>query len=57
MDPDVVFPNRADHYFLQELLAYTEEGKNNFLPQEGKKILSRLVSWNKINVLLIVIFE
>jgi hypothetical protein len=54
---DVVFPNRTDHYFPQELLAYTEEGKNKFLPQEGKQILSRLVNWNKIYVLLIVIFE
>jgi hypothetical protein len=37
---DVVFPNRTDHYFPHELLAYTEEGKNKFLPQEGKQILS-----------------
>nr|ABE88087.1 hypothetical protein MtrDRAFT_AC147431g40v2 [Medicago truncatula] len=26
MDLDVVFPNRTDHYFPQDLLAYTEEG-------------------------------
>jgi hypothetical protein len=56
-DLDVVFPNRTDHYFPQELLLYTEEAKNNFLPQEGKKILSRLVNSNKIYVLLIVMFE
>ncbi|RHN54188.1 hypothetical protein MtrunA17_Chr5g0404001 [Medicago truncatula] len=24
---DVVFPNITDHYFPQELLTYTEEGK------------------------------
>jgi len=56
-DLDVFFPNRTDHYFPQELLLYTEEGNNNFLPQEGKKILSRLVNSNKIHVLLIVMFE
>ena len=28
-------PNMTNHYFLQELLLYTEEGKNNFLSQEG----------------------
>jgi len=54
---DVFFPNRTDHYLPQELLVYTEEGKNNFLPQEGKKILSRLVNSNEIYVLLIVMFE
>ena len=47
----------TDHYFLQELLLYTQEGKNNFLPQEGKKIISRLVNSNKIYVLIIVMFE
>jgi len=56
-DLDVFFSNRTDHYFPQELLLYTEEGKNNFLPQEGKQILSRLVNSNKIYVLLIVMFE
>jgi len=45
-DLDVFFPNRMDHYFPQELLEYTEEGENNFLPQEGK-----------IYVLIIVMFE
>jgi len=45
-DLDVFFPNR-NHYFSQELLLYTEEGKNNFLHQEGKKIISRLVNTNK----------
>jgi len=54
---DVFFPNRTDHYLPQELLVYTKEGKNNFLPQKGKKILSRLVNSNKIYVLLIVMFE
>jgi len=56
-DVDVIFPNRIDHYFPQELLAYTEEGKNYFLPQEGKKIISRLVNSNKIYVFIIVMFE
>jgi len=56
-DLDVFFSNRTDHYLPQELLVYTEEGKNYFLPQEGKKILSRLVNSNKIYVLLIVMFE
>jgi len=56
-DLDVLFPNSTDHYFPQELLLYTEEGKNNFLPQEGKMILGRLVNSNKIYVLLIVMFE
>jgi len=56
-DFDVFFPNRTDHYFSQELLVYIEEDKNYFLPQEGKKILSRLVNSNKIYVLLIVMFE
>jgi len=56
-DLDVFFPNRTDHYFPQELLVYIEEGKNYFLPQEGKKILSRLMNSNKIYVLLIVMFE
>ena len=55
-DLDVFFPNRTDHYFPQELSLYTQEGKNNFLPQEGKKII-RLVSSNKIYVLIIVMFE
>jgi len=45
-DLDVFFPYRTDHYFSQELLVYTEEGENNFLPQEGK-----------IYVLIIVMFE
>jgi len=54
---DVIFPNGTDHYFSQELLVYTEEGKNNFLPQEGKKIISRLVNSNKIYVFIIVMFE
>jgi len=45
-DVDVFFPNKTDHYFPQELLVYTEEGENNFLPQEGK-----------IHVLIIVMFE
>jgi len=36
----------TDHYFPQELLVYTEEGENNFLPQEGK-----------LYVLIIVMFE
>jgi len=49
-DIDVFFPNRTDHYFPQE-------GKNNFLPQEGKKIISRLVNSNKTYVLIIVMFE
>jgi len=56
-DFDVIFPNGADYYFPQELLIYTEEGKNNFLPQEGKKIISRLVNSNKIYVFIIVMFE
>jgi len=56
-DLDVFFPNRTDHYFPQDLSLYTQEGKNNFLPQEGKKILSRLVNSNKIYVLIIVMFE
>jgi len=56
-DLDVFFPNRINHYFPQELLLYTQEGKNNFLPQEGKKITSRLVNSNKIYVLFIVMFE
>jgi len=56
-DLDVFFPNRSDHYFPQELLLYNQEGKNNFLPQEGKKIISRLVNSNKIYVLIIVMFE
>jgi len=56
-DLDVFFPNRTDHYFPQELLVYTEEGENYFLPQESKKILSRLANSNKIYVLLIVMFE
>ena len=56
-DLDVFFPNRTDHYFPQKLLVYTEEGKNYFLPQEGKKILSRLVNSNKKYVLLIAMFE
>jgi len=56
-DLDVFFPIRTDHYLPQELLVYTEEGKNYFLLQEGKKILSRLVNSNKIYVLLIVMFE
>ena len=47
-DLDVFFPNRTNHYFPQELLLYTEEGINNFLPQEGKKIISRLVNSNKL---------
>jgi len=47
-DLDVFFPNRTDHYFPQELLLYTEESKNNFLPQEGKKIISRLGNSNKL---------
>jgi len=29
-DLDVVFSNRTDHYFSQELLLYTTDGKNNF---------------------------
>jgi len=56
-DLDVFFPNRTDHYFPQELLLYTEEGKNYFLPQKGKKILIRLVNSNKIYIFLIVMFE
>jgi len=55
-DLDAFFPNRTDHYFPQELLVYTG-GKNNFLPQKGKKILSRLVNSNKIYVFIIVMFE
>jgi len=47
-DLDGFFPNRTNHYFPQELLLYYEEGKNNFLPQEGKKIISRLVNSNKL---------
>jgi len=53
-DLDVFFPNMTDHYFPRELSLYTQEGKNKFLPQEGKKILSRLVNSNKIYVLIIV---
>ena len=45
-DLDVFFPNKTNHYFPQELLVYTEEGENNFLPQDGK-----------IYVLIIVMFE
>jgi len=56
-DLDVFFPNRIDHYFSQELLLYTEEDKNNFLSQEGKKIISRLQNSNKIYVFIIVMFE
>jgi len=56
-DLDVIFLNGTDHYFSQELLVYTEEGKNNFLTQEGKKIISRLVNSNKIYVFIIVMVE
>jgi len=38
-DLDVFFPNMTNHYFPQELLLYTEEGKN---------IISRLVNSNKL---------
>jgi len=56
-DIDVFFLNRIDHYFPQELSLYTQEGKNNFLPQEVKKIISRLVNSNKTYALIIVMFE
>ena len=46
-DLDVFFPNMTNHYFPQELLLYTEEGKNN-LPQGGKKLITRLVNSNKL---------
>ena len=54
---DVFFSNRTDHYFPQELLLYTQEGKNNFLPQEGKKKISRLLSSNKLYVSSIIMYE
>jgi len=47
-DLDVFFSNMTNHYFPQELLLYTEEGKNNFLSKEGKTIISRLVNSNKL---------
>jgi len=56
-DLDVFFPNRTSPYFSRELLLYTQVGKNNFLPQEGKQIISRLVNSNKVYVLFIVMFE
>jgi len=37
-DLDVFFYNRTDHYFSQELLLYTEEGKNNW-PTSKKRVL------------------
>ena len=54
-DLDIVFPNRTDHYFPQEILVYTKEGKNICIFLKGS--LSRLVNSNKIYVLLIVMFE
>jgi len=47
----------TDHYFSQELLLYTQEGKNNFLSQEGKKKISRLLNSNKLYVSSIVMYE
>ena len=36
---------------------YTKEGKKNFLPQEGKKKISRLLNSNKLYVSFILMYE
>jgi len=57
-DLDVFFPNMTDHYLPQEgCSSYTKEGKNNFLPQEGKKKISKLLNSNKLYVSSIVMYE